>query len=65
MEDFSSWMPRPVVAEVWKVCSGFMPRERNSSGTREEPRSDLFRTRKTGFLDFRASLAILLSFSEG
>lgn len=55
----------PVVAETLKVSEGFIPRFKNSSEGRELPRSDLLRTRKTGFLDFRAILAIFLSFSEG
>ena len=53
------------MAEVRKVLSGLMPRERNSEFSRDEPRSDLLSRRKTGFLDFRAIFAIRLSFSEG
>lgn len=63
--DFRTLIPCPVVAEVLKDSAGFIPRERNSSRERDEPRSDLLRTRRTGFLDFRAIFAILLSFSEG
>lgn len=58
-------MPRPVVAEMRKVCSGLMPRRRNSSSGKDSPRSDLLSKRKTGFFDFKAFFAMSLSFWSG
>lgn len=48
-----------------KVCSGLMPRRRNSWSGKDSPRSLLFNNKKTGLLDLRAVLAMSLSFWSG
>ena len=58
-------MPWPVVAEVRKVCSGLIPRRRNSWSGSDSPRSLLLSNKMTGLLDFRAVLAMFLSFWSG
>lgn len=60
-----SLKPFPVVAERRKVCSGLIPRRRNSSSGSDSPRSDLLRSKKTSLRDLRAFLAICLSLSSG
>ena len=59
--DFNSLIPSPVVAEVRKMLFSSTPRARNSLISSASPLSDLFKTRKIGFLDLRARLAISLS----
>ena len=65
MANFRSLIPCPVVAEMLKEKFGSRPRKRNSSRGRDSFRSDLLRARKTGFWDFRAFLAMVLSFWSG
>lgn len=60
-----SLIPWPVVAETRRVCSGLIPRRKNSSFGRLSPRSDLFKINSTGLRDLRAFLAICLSLSSG
>ena len=59
--DFSSAVHWPVVAEVRRMRSSGMPRARKSLTGKASPLSDLFKSKKTGFLDLKADLAIFLS----
>ena len=65
MVDLRSLIPCPVVAETRMVSAGLMPRRRNSLSGSESPRSDLLRSKRTGFFDLRADLAMSLSLSSG
>ena len=61
---FRSAVPAPVVAEVRMMWSSGMPRARKSLMGKASPLSDLFKSKKTGFLERSADLAIFLSWSS-
>ena len=57
--------PKPVVAEVRCILSSLIPNLRYSKLSRDSLRSDLFKTRKTGFLERRAERAMSRSRKSG